>query len=148
MAKLMAERLLLSFGNSREEIRRSFDLICFVPSTKEKMLERGYNQAYLLAKYLSKELEIPVASLLRKVKDTPPARLAGRLERRDLLEGAFAISGESASVEGKSILLADDVFTTGSTANEAALTLKAAGCSRVSVIVFASGNGKHDEENK
>ena len=141
MAKLMAERVLLSYGNDIEKVKRSYDCVCCVPSTKEKKLERGYNQAELLAKFTAKELGLPFEDLLIKPAETPPVRLAGKLERQAILEGAFEISPKAGALEGKRVLLIDDVLTTGSTAGEAALTLRAAGCSRVGVCVFASGNG-------
>ncbi len=141
MAKLMAERVLLSFGNDREKVRSAFDCICCVPSAKEKQLERGYNQAELLAKFTAKELGIVFEDLLTKPCETPSVRLAGRRERQAILEGAFRVSPKAGSLIGKRVLLVDDVLTTGSTAGEAARTLKAAGCSRVDALVFASGNG-------
>ena len=141
MSKLMAERVLLSFGNDREKVRSAFDCICCIPSAKEKQLERGYNQAKLLAVFTAKELGMPFEELLTKPEETPSVRLAGRWERQAILEGAFRISKNASSLIGQRVLLVDDVLTTGSTANEAALTLKAAGCSRVDVLVFACANG-------
>ena len=140
MAKLMAERAVLAFNGSAERLRENFDCVSFIPSSKQRKKQRGYNQAELLAKYVSKELDLPFANLLAKPSETPSARLAGRTERKLILEGAFSLA-PGASPEGLRILLVDDVLTTGSTANEAALVLKGAGSGKISVLVFASGNG-------
>lgn len=150
LAKLMAERVVLSLGGI-DEVRKAFDCITFIPSSKEKLRYRGYNQAQLLAKYLSKELGIPLEELLIKTKETPPVRLAGREERKIMLEGVFML-GPKAELAGRRlkgdlplkgvrVLLVDDVLTTGSTAGEAALVLKNAGCSFAGLLVFACGNG-------
>lgn len=141
LAKLIADRVLLSFAGDYGEVKDSFDLVSFIPCSKERYLERGYNQAELLAKYVSKELEIPMKTLLLKPKETPSMRLAGRNERKTILENAFMISKKAEDLKGKRILLIDDVLTTGSTASEAARTLKDAGCKSVHVAVFASGTG-------
>ena len=144
MAKLMAERVLLSFGGSREKIQKSFDCISYIPVSKEKLKTRGFNQAQLLAKYLSRELDLPLKSLLIKPRETPSVKLAGKNERMDILKGAFEIDPRAKNISGLRVLLADDVLTTGSTANEAALTLKNAGCKTICIAVFASGDGlKH-----
>ncbi len=139
MGMLMAERTALSLG-SCEAVAKAYDCVTFVPASKEKMRERGYNQSYLLAKVIAKELGLPLEELLIKPKETPSVRLAGRYERRTMLEGAFKLR-KGARAQDKRVLLVDDVLTTGSTANEAAKTLKAAGCKRVDAVVFASGNG-------
>ncbi|MBR0416342.1 MAG: ComF family protein [Firmicutes bacterium] len=140
LGKLMAERVLLSFGGDREKLKKSYDLVSFVPMAKEKQSGRGYNQAKLLAKSMAKELDLPMEDLLEKPKETPSMRLADKYERRTMLKGAFKVK-KTAELKGKKVLLADDVLTTGSTANEAAMELKKAGCSFVGIAVFASGNG-------
>ena len=150
LAKLMAERVMLYYGDM-EIVRRSFDCVTYIPSSKEKLQSRGYNQAQLLAKYVSKELGLALEDLLIKPKETAPVRLAGKEERKLILEGAFEMDPDAQlaghrlkgdlPLKGVRILLVDDVLTTGSTASEAALTLKNAGCAFVGVLVFASGNG-------
>jgi len=147
MGKLLAERMLLACGGNRERLRASYDCISYIPCTAEKQRSRGYNQAKLLAKYTASELGIPLEDLLIKPVDTPSVRLAGRYERRTMLEGAFSPSPKylsrdcPAPFSGKRVLLVDDVFTTGSTVNEAALTLKNAGADKIDVLVFACGSG-------
>ena len=141
MAKLIAERVELSFCGSRENVCKNYDCISFIPMTKEKQQRKGYNHAQLLAKYTAKELGLPLADLLKKPSETPPVKLAGRNERKLILEGAFELRDPLPSPHLR-VLLIDDVFTTGATANEAAAVLKRAGCSKVGIAAFASGSGQ------
>ena len=111
-----------------------------MPCTKAKKKKRGYNQAELLAKYAAKELGLPVLTdVLVKQKETPSMRLSTGEERRNLMQGVFAVDQNAcAGLLGADILLVDDVLTTGSTADACALELKAAGVRTVSVLCFAS----------
>lgn len=109
-----------------------YDVIAYVPMQRKKQRRRGFNQAQKLAKFLSRQSRRPVTDTLNKVKDTLEQHTLNEKERRTNLWGAFAVS-DSSEVEGKTVLLVDDVFTTGSTANECASVLKDAGA--LSVIV-------------
>lgn len=128
---LMAERILL------EDIT-AFDLIIPVPMSKKKLKMRGYNQSQLLAEVISEETGIKAdyKSLVKK-RDTPSMRMASAEQRTFMLDNAFAVANPGA-VEGKSILIVDDVVTTGSTANECAKLLKASGAAKVYVLCFSS----------
>ena len=111
-----------------------------VPCTAAKKKKRGYNQAELLATYAAKQLGLPVRTdILIKQKETPSMRLSTGEERRNLMQGVFAVDQNAcAGLPGADILLVDDVLTTGSTADACALALKAAGVRTVSVLCFAS----------
>jgi ComF family protein len=111
-----------------------FDLIVPVPLERRKMRERGFNQAKILASFLAGAADAPVAELMRKVYPTPSQSLLGRAERLKNLRGSFDVPCPE-RVRGKSILLVDDVYTTGATVRECALILK--GCGARSVSVFA-----------
>lgn len=143
VGRLMAERV-------RMEGDADFDEICFIPSSREKLQKRGYNQAQLLAKEVSRRLGIPLAAYLIKPAETASMRLSSGEERRTMLEGAFAVDPEKGSPKNKKILLVDDVLTTGSTANEAARILKIEGAKSVCVLVFASsaGNRRYGREEE
>lgn len=113
------------------------DFITFVPLHKRKLKERGYNQAELLAREAGRLLDIPVVNVLDKVKDIKSTARMKRHQRIDMIRDSVAvISG--VSFAGKSVLLVDDVFTTGATAGECSGKLLAAGADKISVLTFAT----------
>jgi ComF family protein len=121
------------------------NLIVPVPLHKRKLRSRGFNPSFLLVKewaFISKALYgtlpvIPVAGdiLIRK-RWTEPQPGLGRKERLQNIKNAFGVSDLS-KVKGKKILLVDDVYTTGATANECAKVLMRAGAARVDVLTLA-----------
>jgi ComF family protein len=135
------ERLASLLGDRMAEVVRDseppFDLILPVPLHISRLRERGYNQAALLARRIGKNLEAPVdLFLLRKDRATPAQATLHVDERRKNLRGAFRVE-EASKIVGRSILLVDDVATTGTTLNEAARVLKRAGAARVEAVVAA-----------
>ena len=102
---------------------------------------RGFNQSELLARALGGRLDLPVeVSVLRKVRDTEPLGQKGmrREERSKRVWGVFAIpEGKEGVIQGKDILLVDDVLTSGATAREATKVLKKSGAGQVWVLTFA-----------
>jgi len=102
---------------------------------------RGFNQSELLARALGGRLDLPVeVSVLRKVRDTEPLGQKGmrREERSKRVWGVFAIpEGKEGVIQGKDILLVDDVLTSGATAREATKVLKKSGAGQVYVLTFA-----------
>ena len=109
----------------------AFDQITCVPMRTAKEKERGYNQSALLAQELSKLLEIPVhCHLLRKCADTPAQHELKGAERRGNVFGVFEVAKPELT-QGKTILLCDDVKTTGATLDECAKMLKLAGAQEV-----------------
>lgn len=113
-----------------------FDLVIPVPLHPQRLRERGFNQALLLAKELSRRIGIPYRrKVLEKRKPTvPQVSLSGR-EREKGVKGAFHLTREG-EVEGKGILVVDDVYTTGATVNECARVLLAGGANRVDVFTL------------
>jgi ComF family protein len=101
-----------------------------VPLHPKRLRERGYNQASLLSKELGKLVGLPVEDdTLIRVKDSvPQARTRSAIERRRNVQDAFA---SHQRLEGKQILLIDDVCTTGATLDACATALKAAGAGSV-----------------
>lgn len=115
------------------------DAICPVPLYSTKERERGYNQAALIAKELSKRLKLPyMPQLLERVRHTPTQTKLNSEARKENVLGAFA-SPDSAIdyVHGRNILLVDDVFTTGATCSECAAELKRKHAGRVLVVSVA-----------
>ncbi|MBR2521165.1 MAG: ComF family protein [Oscillospiraceae bacterium] len=110
----------------RSDIKGRIDCITWVPLSRARLRKRGYDQARCLAEELSKELNIPCAPLLEKIKDVRPQSSLSRKERLTNLSGVFrAISPFQA--KDASVLLVDDIITTGSTVAAASGVLKKAG---------------------
>lgn len=111
-----------------------------VPLHHRKQRERGFNQSAELAIMLGRLSGLPVLQALRRVRYTKSQAGLDRQGRLKNLKGAFAVKfWMRRRVNGRAILLVDDVFTTGATANECAETLKKAGASRIAVLTAARG---------
>lgn len=120
-----------------EDDFRNADLIISVPLHRNKERKRGYNQSYLLAKELSKIMKIKLLKdVLYKVKDTESQSLKSMKERRKNIRGSFLIKNEG-KIKEKSVILVDDVLTTGSTVNECSRILRHAGAKKVYVLTVA-----------
>jgi len=113
------------------------DLIVAVPLHKKRQCERGYNQSYLLAKELSKLINLPMdeTSLVREKYVLPQARTGSVEERRENVRDVFACREDT--IRGHSILLIDDVTTSGATMNACASVLKKAGAGTVRGLALA-----------
>lgn len=113
------------------------DLLIPVPLHPQRLRERGFNQALLLVKELSRRTGIPYRKrLLQKIRPTLPQVNLSGVEREKGVKGSFTIDGKE-ETEGKAILLVDDVYTTGATVNECSKVLMAAGAERVDVFTLA-----------
>lgn len=125
MAEPLAQLMIRCFPYS--QFSGKVDVVIPIPIHRTRMVERGFNQSAELSKLLCKRISLPVElSVLHKIKHTSHQVDLPQDERIFNLEGAFAVRNAD-RVRGKSVLLVDDVFTTGSTLNEAAKVLKDAG---------------------
>lgn len=116
------------------------DGIVPIPIHRKRMKKRGYNQAALLARALGRCTGIAVYDkFLVRIKNTTPLKLQNPAERQNNLKKAFII-GEN-DVKLKTILLVDDIYTTGSTMDEAARVLKAHGAEKIYFVTLACGEG-------
>jgi ComF family protein len=97
---------------------------------------RGYNQAEALAHGLARRLNLPVHQPLRRLVATKQLAHKGRTARAEIMHGAFRARPNRRLV-GRTVLLIDDVLTTGATCGDAARALKKAGAARVIVVVIA-----------
>jgi ComF family protein len=115
------------------------DAIVPVPLHRWKLFQRRYNQSALLAQQIGIMTGKPVLyDVLRRIRATPPQGRLKRKERQENVKGAFAIAPKHKdSVEGKTLLLIDDVMTTGATANECAKVLLKAGAKQVHVLTLS-----------
>lgn len=108
-----------------------------VPLHRTRLWQRGFNQSALVAQELSRRLSFPTEPLvLRRLKRTPPLKGMTPRQRRKTVAGAFGVA-EGSAVAGRTVILIDDVLTTGSTAEACARALQRAGASRVELITWA-----------
>lgn len=112
-------------------------LIVPVPLSPARRRVRGFNQSALIAERLGTELGISVAiDGLKKIKTTTPQMQLAREARLANLIGAFAVT-DTAAIQNKTVILLDDVKTTGATLEEAARVLKAAGAKQIWALTVA-----------
>lgn len=122
----------------RIEIPRA-DAVLPVPLNKNRLRQREFNQSALIAKYCAERLgSILVLDSLVKIRDTKPQVGLSSNERRKNMKNAFGIQNKDA-VEGKDVLLIDDVSTTGATIRECSKVLKKTGAGSVHVVTLAHG---------
>jgi len=115
----------------------SYDLVIPIPLDRERRMEREFNQSGLLAKGISQILGIKLEPrALAKTRSTAAQSLLGREARRVNLDGVFRVPYQK-RVRNRSVLLVDDIFTTGATIEEAARTLTACSVSRVGYLALA-----------
>jgi len=130
------------------------ELIIPVPLHASRLREREFNQSAILASYLSKEVGVPVRyDVLARVRRTEFQSTLSRAKRIANVKGAFEVI-QSEAVDGASVLLVDDIFTCGATANECARVLKKAGAKSVVVGTLATpplgrgvGDGGYEDED-
>ncbi len=115
------------------------DILVPVPLHRTRLVARRFNQSVLLARAVSARCGVPVdVEALRRVKATPPQVGLTRTQRGFNVQGAFRVMPDAAiAVEGRAIVLVDDVMTSGATVNAAARALLRGGARRVDVLVFA-----------
>jgi len=116
------------------------DVLVPVPIHASKLRKRGYNQASLIAHEVSKRLGIPVKDdcVIREKKTTPLKDLTP-LERNNILRGAFKIG--TFDVKLRTIVIIDDIYTTGATIDAVARPLLSAGATRIYFVTLAIGSG-------
>ena len=112
-------------------------LLVPVPLHRWRMWNRGFNQSMLVARELGRIWRIPAPhNVLRRIKRTQALKGMSHSQRRKAVAGAFHVA-ERAEVAGKTVILIDDVLTSGSTAEACAKALEKAGAARVELICWA-----------
>ena len=126
---------LLAEEAERLVSKTPFDLVAYVPMTRKATAKRGFNQSEVFARIISKRLNLDFEkNVLIKIRETKPQKSLNAAQRRTNLKGAFKVAKD---VDGKSVLLVDDIITTGATLKENAKMLYKAGARRVTALTFA-----------
>lgn len=118
----------------REKPHSKFDCIVPMPLHRLRKIERGYNQAERLATGVSERIGVPVKELVRRIRYTTTQTKLTLTERKSNIKDAFECV---TTLNGESLLLIDDVFTTGSTLLECAKTLKHSGAGKITIATLA-----------
>lgn len=136
--KYYAEEMCRLYSEKVEEW--GIDVIIPVPLHPKRKRKRGYNQAEVIARYLGKNLQLPVDTtcVIRK-KNTKPQKLLANKERKKNMRGVFEV--KSIRKEWKNILVVDDIYTTGSTINEMAKCLTEKDARKVFFLTISIGQG-------
>lgn len=121
----------------KKENYLDFNYIIPVPLHPSKLRQRGYNQAELLAVFISQALNIPYIDGLKRIKKTKKQSQQSKAERQKNLRGAFGVKMPPLKIIDKSVLLVDDIYTTGSTVNECSKVLLDCGADKVFAITIA-----------
>ncbi|MBE7534913.1 MAG: ComF family protein [Anaerolineales bacterium] len=131
---------MLGFARS---LQWMMEMLIPVPSGAMRLRERGYNQVALIARPLAYELGVAYApNGLRRARETRSQVGLNASERRENVRGAYR--ADPSVVERKSILLIDDVATTGATISACAEALVAAGATEVRALTIARAHARHD----
>ena len=133
---LSAAAFMIFQSLAAAKLLSAIDIITYVPMRRRDKLRRGYNQTAIIARELAQLAEKPCTALLKKVRDTSQQKTLGAVDRRKNVKDAFAYKSRR-DISGKTVLIIDDVCTTGSTLSEAAAKLKGAGAAKIIASVFA-----------
>ena len=120
---------------------KNVDMAVFVPLHEERLKSRGYNQTELIFSEWLTSMNVPPKNILLRTKKTPHLFNLSPKERAETLKDAFSVI-EGAEVAGKNILIADDIYTTGTTARECAKALKKVDAAQIYVLALASDFGE------
>lgn len=131
IASIMADRLKAAGIINRH-------VIVPVPLHESKLLARGFNQSSLIGKYLARKMDWVMSDVLVRTKETKALRGLGPLERLETISESIELSKDGIDLlKGKDIMLVDDFYTTGSTAQECKRAMELANPKSISLIAFA-----------
>ena len=135
-----ARGFALKNGEWIREIRP--DVIVPIPLHRKRQRQRGYNQALCLGRELSLALHIPLRDVLVRTRETAPQKRLSRDSRKKNLKNAFQIDKDGVQyIQYEHVLVVDDIYTTGSTLDEAAQVLMSHGAEGIYGAVCAIGTG-------
>lgn len=142
-ADYYGKRLAQCYGNWIAE--KKIDAVIPIPLHQRRKKQRGFNQAEAVARVLGQQLNIPVkTNLLKRIKNTQPQKELTNKARKNNLKKAFKMNGNE--LQWNCILLVDDIYTTGSTIDEAAQEIISSGVRCIYYICIGIGIGRGYEE--
>ena len=116
---------------------KGYDIIIPVPIHKKRKTLRGYNQSELIAKKLSDKFKMPMyIDVLKKQINTIPQSSLGKKARKNNAQNVYKVDNMQ-KIKNKNVVILDDIYTTGATANECIKVLKDAGSYRVGIVTIA-----------
>ena len=119
------------------DILKSYDIIIPVPIHNKRRKQRGYNQTELISKEISKEFaNLNYKNILIKNKNAKPQSTLNKEQRIENAKNVYRIK-EKINIEHKKILIFDDIYTTGSTANECARILRKQNPNKIGILTIA-----------
>ena len=139
-AEDMAECIKTDFSNV------SFDFVCFVPFTNSQKIERNYNSSELLAEQVAKVLNLPLQNALVKLFNVKTQHNMTISQRKGNVHGIYDVKDDF-DIKGKTVLLVDDIMTTGETLNNCALIMKIRGAEKVYCVTAAITTKKNKEKD-
>jgi len=139
LAPWLAKLLIEARPESREFPPDSW--VVPIPLHWRRRWERGYNQAEALASGFARHLSLRLVQPLRRARATPHLADSGRAERARVMRNAFSLRARYHNLTGRTVLLVDDILTTGATCGAAARALKRAGARRVVTLVIGRTEG-------
>ena len=141
--KYIGETFAWLISKKLQEVNLDLDLIIPVPISDERRKERGFNQSEVLCQEIDSTVPI-MDNILSRTHDTPHQTGLSKSNRQRNLLGAFKVLDKS-RIKGKTILLVDDIYTTGSTLNECSKTLLKGGAKKVYALCLARASYKLDK---
>jgi len=130
--------IMMDFLKDNREITQGVEAITYVPLDRARMRERGFNQSRLLARGIAKQLDIPLINAIKKISRTRHQNELSREERLINLRGAFK-ARKGIDLNGKVIMLVDDIMTTGATLSECSKALRNSGVKEIRCLTLARG---------
>lgn len=139
LGEIMFDRMSSEYGE--DALAGMYDLVVPVPVYRAKKMKRGFNHADLMAESFTERAGLRCdTGVIIRTKDTAPMKGLTPQQRHANILGAFEIRERKRPlIDGRSVLLIDDIFTTGATIDEIASLLKEAGASRVDFLAYAGG---------
>ncbi|WP_143076531.1 ComF family protein [Peptostreptococcus sp. D1] len=143
LARVISDMMCDILDKKHSDVLTNADFVTFVPLSKVRMKERGFNQSEKLAKYICERYSLEAVELIKRVKNTKKLYGLNSSDRKKVLRSAFEINPEYRNrLNGKKVIIIDDIFTSGSTINEISKILRLNGVFEIVSITFLTGEYK------